>query len=75
MYYYGTASTKKNLDLSLTWYKLAAAGELPRAMHDMACFYADGVPDRIPINAELAVDLWRKAANAGEYTFEEIAAF
>lgn len=65
MYYYGTNGLKPNLDLSLTWYKLACAGGLPKAVHDMACFYADGVPGRIERDTKKAVELWQQAANAG----------
>ena len=65
MYYYGTNGCPKNLDLSLSWYKLACEGGLPKGVHDMGCFFADGVPGRIPRDPSKAVELWQRAATAG----------
>ena len=65
LHYYGTGGAKRDLAKSLQLYTLAAGQGHSKALHDLACCHADGVPGFMPKNPKKAVKLWMEAAEKG----------
>ena len=65
-FFYGQGGKPVDIAKSIVYYRLAADAGYPKAVHDMACFYADGHDDFIEVDKAKAVKLWTQAANAGE---------